>query len=43
MIYVITIFLLLFSNFCAFMVGRYLGAKEGIDYCFKRREEELKK
>ena len=34
--------LLLLSHFCVFQLGRRLGQKEGIDYCFDMKEKELK-
>lgn len=37
------VILFLLSHWVAFMIGRRLGAKEGIDYCFDKLEQDLSK
>ena len=42
MIYIAFFILSLLSNLIFFAIGRRIGVKEGIDYCFEQREKELK-
>ena len=41
MIYIGFFIILMLSNLLFFAIGRRIGAKEGIDYCFEQKEKEL--
>lgn len=41
MIYIAFFMVSMLSNILFFCIGRRIGAKEGIDYCFEQKEKEL--